>query len=316
MSRTAPKRDVPEPTDDPISLFESDPESLLPADEDDAPLPAGDDDSPDALAAYMSALYKRPLLTAAEEVALAARIAHGDHAAHRLLVESNLRLVVMIARRYLRKVHHMSLLDLIAEGNTGLMRAADKFDAGRGFRFSTYAVWWIRQNIERAIMNQERTVRTPVHVRKHTDRLYAATQRLTGQFGRAPTVAELAHHTGLAADAIPRLQAIMYDMTVSGDEPWGEDGQYTFFDNLIDPNLHDPTDVIAHKEATARLQKALAQLRPRYRKVLILRYGIPDGDTHTLASIATTLGVTRERVRQIQVLATRELRAILGHKAA
>lgn len=316
MSRTAPKCDVPEPTDDLISLLENDPESLLPADENDAPLPAGDDDSPDALAAYMSALYKRPLLTAAEEIALATRIARGDRAAHRLLVESNLRLVVHIARRYLRKVHHMALLDLIAEGNTGLMRAADKFDADRGFRFSTYAVWWIRQNIERAIMNQERTVRIPVHVRKYTDRLYAATQRLTGQFGRAPTVAELAHHTGLAADAVPRLQAIMYDMTVSGDESWDEDGQHTFFDSLIDPDWRDPSDIVAGQDDAARLHKALTQLRPRYRRVLMLRYGIPDGDTHTLASVATTLGVTRERVRQIQVLATRELRTILAREAA
>ena len=317
MPRTAQKHDLPTPADTPASPLEN--EDLappLPADEEDAPRPADEDDSPYALAAYMGALYKRPLLTATEEVALATRIARGDRAAHCLLVESNLRLVVTIARRYLRKVHHMAFLDLIAEGNTGLMRAADKFDASRGFRFSTYAVWWIRQNIERALMNQERMIRTPVHIRKVTDRLYAVTQRLTSQIGRAPTITELAQHTGLSADDIPRLQAFMYDMTVSGDESWDEDGHHTFFDNLIDPNLRDPIDIVAHKEAAARLQNALAQLRPRHRKVLMMRYGIPDGDTHTLASIAATLGVTRERVRQIQVLATRELRALLARKAA
>ena len=307
MSETARKQDASDHTDVPVSLFDGDSESRT---------PAFGDEAPDALAAYVSALHKRPLLTAADEVALGARIARGDREAHRLLVESNLRLVVMLARRYLRKVHHMTFLDLISEGNIGLMHAADKFDAARGFRFSTYAVWWIRQTIERAIMNQERTVRTPVHIRKHTDRLFAATQRLTNKTGRVPTVADLAEHTGIPVAEIPRLQALMYDTTVSGDEPWDEDGRHTFLESLVDHNLLDHTDIVARQEATNRLHQSMAKLTARQRRVLALRYGIPDGDTHTLESVATILGVTCERVRQIQVQATRQLHAILARAMA
>ena len=267
-----------------------------------------DTDSPEAIDAYLRRLHRRPLLTAAEEVALAGRIACGDREAHRLLVEGNLRLVVAISRRYLRKVRHMALLDLVAEGNMGLMHAADKFDATRGFRFSTYAVWWIRQTIERAIMNQERMIRTPVHVRKLTDRLLAATYRLTNETGREPTCAELAQQTGIPVAEIPRLQAVMYDAVVSGDDSCDDEGRHTFLDNMIDMDMPDHCDIVARHEDRVRLCKALSRLTPRQQKILKLRFGLFDGDTHTLESVANAIGVTRERVRQIQNQAIRQLR--------
>jgi RNA polymerase nonessential primary-like sigma factor len=273
---------------------------------------AFDAESPDALSAYLRTLHKRPLLTKAEEIALGTRIAHGDRAAHRLLVEGNLRLVVMIARRSMRKARHLSFLDLIAEGNIGLMHAADKFDPDRGYRFSTYAVWWIRQTIERAIMNHDRIVRTPVHIRKRTDRLLAVTQSIIRQTGRAPSVSELADRTRIPAAEIPRLQALMYDTTVSGDESWDEDGRHTFLDSLIDTSQKDYSDHVARKEAAIRLHRAMAKLPRRQQQVLRLRYGIPDGDTHTLEGIATLIGVTRERVRQIQLEAMQKLRVLLN----
>lgn len=267
---------------------------------------------PEALDTYLRKLHHRPLLTAGEEVTLAGRIARGDREAHRLLVESNLRLVVAIARRYLRKVHHMALLDLIAEGNIGLMHAADKFDATRGFRFSTYAVWWIRQTIERAIMNQERMIRAPVHVRKLTDRLLAATYRLTNETGREPTCIELAQQTGIPVAEIPRLQAVMYDTVVSGDDSCDDEGRHTFLDNMIDMDMPDHCDIVARREDRERLCKVLSRLTPREQKVLKLRFGLFDGDIHTLDSVADVIGVTRERVRQIQNQAIRRLRAFVS----
>lgn len=278
-----------------------------------APVPR---ESSDALSAYLRQLHQRPLLTAAEEVALGTRIAQGDRDAHRLLVESNLRLVVSVARRNQYKARHLSLLDLINEGNMGLMHAAEKFDPDRGFRFSTYAIWWIRQVIDRAIMNQDRTIRTPVHIRKRADRLLAATRHLVAQIGREPTLTELAERTGIPVSQIPGLQALMYDAVVSYDEPRDDDEQPPFLDSLVDTSLPDHSDILARQEADRSLHAALSRLTPRQQLVLRLRYGMPDGDTHTLASVADIIGVTRERTRQIQNEAIRQLRDLITVEVA
>jgi RNA polymerase primary sigma factor len=264
------------------------------------------------LAVYLDEIKRIPLLSREEEVALARRVRAGDERAKQRLVEANLRLVVQIARRYPNR--GLPLPDLIEEGNLGLLRAVEKFDPDRGTRFSTYATWWIRQAVVRALANQARIIRLPVHVELLLGRYLKEQQRLTQSLGRAPTVQELAAALRTSAEEIEELEEIRQH-PVSLDAPMGE-GQATIGD-LVADRTADPAERVATLfRQRADLASVLDDLATNERTVLRRRFGLGGDPPETLEAIGKTLGYSRERIRQIEAAGLRKLRALLAARGA
>ena len=259
----------------------------------------------DPLKLYVRQIGDGPLLTAAEERALARRKDAGDEAAKRRLVESNIRLVMSIARHYVSS--GVPLLDLIQEGNLGLIRAVEKFDHHKGFKLSTYATWWIRQSITRAIADQGRTIRLPVHVVDQVRRVTRARRALAQKLARDPVPEEIAAQAGLDVKRVAELLALIED-PVSLETPVG-DGDSLYSDLIEDRNAAQPEVVTTEHLREAELQAALAKLNDRMRRVLELRYGLNGETPRSLEEVGRVLGVTRERVRQLEASAFRELQA-------
>jgi RNA polymerase nonessential primary-like sigma factor len=271
---------------------------------------AGDvpDSQLDATRLYLNEIGFSKLLTAEEEVYYARLAQKGDAAARRRMIECNLRLVVKIARRYMNR--GLALLDLIEEGNLGLIRAVEKFDPERGFRFSTYATWWIRQTIERAIMNQTRTIRLPIHVVKEINVYLRAARQLTQKLDHEPTAEEIADLLDRPIDEVKRMLGLNERVT-SVDTPYGKDADKPLLDTIADENAEDPTDHIQADNLSGHLDDWLAKLNDKQREVVERRFGLHGYENSTLEQVANELGVTRERVRQIQMDALKRLRGIL-----
>jgi len=258
---------------------------------------------------YMRDISQHELLTASEEVELAKQILAGDEQARQRMINANLRLVVKIARRYMYR--GMPLEDLIEEGNLGLMHAVEKFDHAHGCRFSTYATWWIRQAVERAIMNQSRTIRLPVHVGKELNSLLYHASRLRAEFNREPTEMEIAESLGVSQDRVRTLLAAAMP-TDSADEGLQDDeGSFTLYDVTEDESVVEPEVTLGNSHRDRLIQLWLEKLTAKERDVVRLRFGL--GDVHepwTLEAIGQHMGVTRERIRQIQMIALKKLRTV------
>ena len=259
----------------------------------------------DPVKMYLKDIGRVPLLSADEEVELAKRMAENDVAAKKRLSEANLRLVVSIAKRYVGR--GMLFLDLIQEGNLGLMKAVEKFDYQKGFKFSTYATWWIRQSITRAIADQARTIRIPVHMVETINKLTRVQRVLLQEFGREPTPAEIAEKMGVTEDRVREIQKIAQD-PVSLETPIGEEEDSHLGDFIEDEKTTTPSDSVAFTMLKEQLLGVLDTLTPREEKVLRLRYGIDDGKPRTLEEVGREFNVTRERIRQIEAKALRKLR--------
>lgn len=254
---------------------------------------------------YLAEIGRYPLLKAEQEMLLACRVVAGDMDAQQRLVEANLRLVVSIAKRY--NNHGVSLLDLIQEGNLGLIRAAQKFDPVRGFRFSTYATWWICQAISRAVAEHTRTIHIPVHVVELIYKMKRVTRQLYQDLGREPFPEEIARAMNLSKERVVELQS-MAESPISLDAPLMEDEQYHLADMLEDTHAAAPADVVTHQVLRDQIARALETLSQRERQVIELRYGLHDGYCHTLEELSSYFKLTRERIRQIEVKALRTLR--------
>jgi RNA polymerase primary sigma factor len=259
----------------------------------------------DPLKLYVRQIGDGPLLTAAEERELARRKDDGDEDAKRKLIESNLRLVMSIARNYVNS--GVPLLDLIQEGNLGLIRAVEKFDGSRGFKLSTYATWWIRQAITRAIADQGRTIRLPVHVVDQVRRVMKARRLLIQELGRDPATEEIAAKSGFEPKRVLELFELIED-PVSLETPVG-DGDSLYGDLIEDTNADQPEAITAERLREAEIAAALGKLNDRMRQVLELRYGLTGDRPRSLEEVGSLLGVTRERVRQLEASAFRELQA-------
>lgn len=265
-------------------------------------------DELDATKLYLKEIGFSMLLTAAEEVELSRKALKGDEESRKRMIESNLRLVVKIANRY--RNQGLAQLDLIEEGNLGLMHAVEKFDPERGFRFSTYATWWIRQTIERALMNQTRTIRLPIHIIKEINVYRRAMKELVVILQREPTVEEIAAHTDSDVDAVSKALHV-FERTASVDAPYGAEGERTLLDSLADENALDPSALLQGEDLSDVLDHWLEMLTEKQRWVIERRFGLHGHDRETLEVVGESIGVTRERVRQIQVDALKRLRLIL-----
>ena len=262
----------------------------------------------DATRLYLNEIGFSKLLTAEEEVYYARLAQKGDAAARRRMIECNLRLVVKIARRYMNR--GLALLDLIEEGNLGLIRAVEKFDPERGFRFSTYATWWIRQTIERAIMNQTRTIRLPIHVVKEINVYLRAARQLTQTLDHEPTAEEIADLLDRPLNEVKRMLGLNERVT-SVDTPYGKDADKPLLDTIADENARDPTEHIQADDLSGHLDEWLGKLNEKQREVVERRFGLHGYENSTLEQVANELGVTRERVRQIQIEALDQLRRLI-----
>ena len=259
----------------------------------------------DPVRMYLKEIGKVPLLTMDEELELAEKMAQGDEAAKDKLVEANLRLVVSIAKRYVGK--GMFFLDLIQEGNLGLMKAAEKFDYSKGYKFSTYATWWIRQAITRSIADQARTIRIPVHMVETIHKVSRYSRQMMQELGREATAEEIGAKMGMSADKVREIMKFSQD-PVSLETPIGEEEDSHLGDFIEDEQSAAPTDVVAGSMLKEQLINVLDTLTPREEKVLRLRYGIDDGKPRTLEEVGKEFNVTRERIRQIEAKALRKLR--------
>jgi len=261
----------------------------------------------DPIRAYFKDVRHIPLLTPEQEVDLARKIQKGDRQAREQMIKSNLRLVISIAKRYMNL--GIPLSDLIEEGNIGLMRAVDKFDPEKGFRFSTYGAWWIKQSVSRSIVDQGKMIRIPVYMNEELAKFKKAIEKLTHKLKRKPRVAEIAKKMQVGVDRVRELRQCVTRMS-SLDAPIGEEGEGQFKDIVQDTTLeapHEELEGFLNKERTLDL---LSMMEDREREVLDMRFGITDGEKRTLAEIAKKLGVSRERVRQIEVGAIKKLREI------
>ena len=259
----------------------------------------------DPVKMYLKDIGKYTLLSTEEEIELAEKMMNGDEDAKKKLTESNLRLVVSIAKRYVGRGMH--LLDLFSEGNLGLMKAVEKFDYTKGFKFSTYATWWIRQAITRAIADQARTIRIPVHMVETINKVIRVSRQLLQEYGREPTPEEIAEKMGISVSKVVEIQKIAQD-PVSLETPIGEEEDSKLGDFIEDDNAASPSDIVTFSMLKQQLITVLDTLTPREEKVLRLRYGIDDGKTRTLEEVGKEFNVTRERIRQIEAKALRKLR--------
>ncbi len=259
----------------------------------------------DPVKMYLKDIGRVPLLSADDEIELARRMQEGDEEAKKKLSEANLRLVVSIAKRYVGR--GMLFLDLIQEGNLGLMKAVEKFDYQKGFKFSTYATWWIRQAITRAIADQARTIRIPVHMVETINKLTRVSRLLTQRFGREPTPAEIAKEMNISEERVREIQKIAQD-PVSLETPIGEEEDSHLGDFIEDETTVTPSDSVSTTMLKETLLSVLNSLTPREEKVLRLRYGVDDGRPRTLEEVGKEFNVTRERIRQIEAKALRKLR--------
>ena len=266
---------------------------------------------PDAVQMYLKEIGKTALLKTEDERELAKRIEKGDEEARRLFIQANLRLVVSIAKRYVNRTPNLSILDLIQEGNIGLSRAVDKFDYRRGFKFSTYATWWIRQAITRALADQSRTIRIPVHMVETISKYTQAKRRLTQELGREPLAEEIAIEMTMPVEKIRHIQKISQDV-VSLESPVGDDDEDSTLSEFIpDEKNLTPSQTASQTLLRDRIKEILIDLTPREQKILSMRFGLEDGVTHTLEEVGKEFGVTRERIRQIEAKA---LARIKGHE--
>ena len=259
----------------------------------------------DPVRMYLKEIGKVPLLTAEEEIDIAKRMADGDLDAKHQLAEANLRLVVSIAKRYVGR--GMLFLDLIQEGNLGLIKAVEKFDYRKGYKFSTYATWWIRQAITRAIADQARTIRIPVHMVETINKLIRVNRQLVQEYGRDPRPDEIAKEMGISEDKVREILKIAQE-PVSLETPIGEEDDSHLGDFIPDDDAPAPADAVASSLLKEQLSEVLATLTPREAKVLKLRYGLEDGKARTLEEVGREFNVTRERIRQIEAKALRKLR--------
>jgi RNA polymerase primary sigma factor len=260
----------------------------------------------DTVGLYLREISRVPLLTAAEEVSLAKALERGDERARRRLIESNLRLVVSIARRYSGR--GLSFLDLIQEGNVGLMKAVERYDWRLGHRFSTYATWWIRQAVTRALADQGRTIRLPVHVAEQVRRAMRSRRQLTQKFNRDPTVEEIAKDSGFPVERVRELFSLVED-PVSLETPVG-DGESMVADLIEDSKSESPDSAHADHARSLELGVAIERLNPRMKHVVLRRFGLDGQPPQTLEEVGNDLGITRERVRQLETRALRELRTV------
>ena len=264
----------------------------------------------DPIRSYLKDIKPIPLLTAKQEIELGRRIRRGDARAKHQMTISNLRLVINIAKRY----SHLGvpLLDLIEEGNLGLMKAVTKYNPWKGFRFSTYGAWWIRQYITRAIANQGKTVRIPVYMTELIPKFKRITEAVAQKPGRKPTVTELARRMRLPAERIERMQELVTSAQITSLEtPVGEEGETEMIDLLQDESRRTPQEGVVQFLQHERISVLLTRMSEREQRVIILRYGLDDGVSRTLGETSKFFGITRERVRQIEVVAMKKLRAMM-----
>lgn len=266
------------------------------------------DGTSDLVQMYLKEIGRVSLLSGEEEVRLAKAIEKNDLAAKQRLTEANLRLVVSIAKKYVGRSHNLSLLDLIQEGNIGLFRAVEKFDYRKGFKFSTYATWWIRQAITRALADQSRTIRIPVHMVETINKYAQVTRRLVQELGREPLAEEIAAEMNMEVEKIRHIQKISQE-TVSLETSVGDNED----DSVLGDFIEDTETVMPHQAASRKLLKShisdiLSELTPREQKILRIRFGLEDGVTHTLEEVGQEFGVTRERIRQIEAKALEKIR--------
>jgi RNA polymerase primary sigma factor len=265
-----------------------------------------------AFGLYLREIGREKLLTPEEEIRLAGRIKRGDKAARERMITANLRLVVKLATDYANL--GLPLLDLVSEGNIGLMKAVERFDPQKGGKLSTYAAWWIKQSIKRALANQGRTIRVPVHQIEKIAKVRRLIERLTAELGREPTDEELADEVGLSGPQVSALKSSGIQPT-SLDAPIGkDDGETLFGDMLSDEAAEDPLEYLEGKDARAMLGGVLKVLTARERDIIKLRYGLGGGRERTLEEIGTKLGITRERIRQIQMVALKKMRREMARK--
>ena len=305
-----------EESDNPVDVFDA-----MPGDNTSADSKAADDKVAgetkkrrrvsqgelDATQLYLNEIGYSPLLTAEEEVHYARLARKGDEAGRKRMIVSNLRLVVKIARRYNNR--GLTLLDLIEEGNLGLIHAVEKFDPERGFRFSTYATWWIRQTIERALMNQTRTIRLPIHVVKELNIYLRAARELTQQLDHEPTPEEIAEHVDKPVEVVQKMFGLN-ERVGSVDVPMGWDSERPLLESLADDNARDPADWLQDDHLKDALDSWLGELNEKQREVLARRFGLRGHEPATLEEVGAEIGLTRERVRQIQVEGLKSLRTL------
>lgn len=297
---------VPEGSDDGEELENGivDDDEVSEEEQYDLSVPEGVDID-DPVRMYLKEIGRIPLLTAEQEIELAKRIEEGDEEAKRRLAEANLRLVVSIAKRYVGR--GMQLLDLIQEGNLGLIKAVEKFDYRKGFKFSTYATWWIRQAITRAIADQARTIRIPVHMVETINKLTRVSRQLLQELGRAPQPEEIAAEMDLPVERVREIMKIAQE-PVSLETPIGEEEDSHLGDFIEDQDALAPAEAASFTMLREQLASVLESLTPREQQVLRLRFGLDDGRTRTLEEVGQVFGVTRERIRQIEAKALRKLR--------
>ncbi|MEK7519706.1 MAG: sigma-70 family RNA polymerase sigma factor [Patescibacteria group bacterium] len=300
-----------------INLVDSKDLLELPQQDEAAPPPAkkkkksetfSEDTAHDSVQIYLREIGRISLLTGDEEKELARKIEQGNEEAKKKLTEANLRLVVSIAKKYIGRSPHLTLLDLIQEGNLGLFKAVEKFDYKRGYKFSTYATWWIRQAITRALADQARTIRIPVHMVETISRFTQVKRRLLQDLGREPLAEEIAAEMGLEVEKVRHIIKISQE-TISLETPLGDDSE----DSTLGEFIEDEKEIMPSQSAARRLLKdqireIMDDLNPREQKILAMRFGIEDGITHTLEEVGKEFGVTRERIRQIEAKALEKIR--------
>ena len=264
-------------------------------------------DVPDAVQMYLKEIGKTPLLNKDEERELAKRAEKGDEEARQRLMKANLRLVVSIAKRYVNRTPHLSILDLIQEGNIGLSRAVEKFDYRRGFKFSTYATWWIRQAITRALADQSRTVRIPVHMVETISKYTQVRRQLIQELGRDPLAEEIAAEMGIDVDKVRHIQKISQEV-LSIETPIGDEEDSTLSDFIQDEKNPTPAQLTARAMLRDLIREIMIDLSEREQQILKMRFGLEDGVSHTLEEVGRAFGVTRERIRQIEAKALEKIR--------